>query len=277
MFRKLLAGLLCLCLFCGCSASTTQTSKHEEKEKKTFTLPSAKIIDDIQERGYLIVGVKTDVPGLSDYDETTQTYSGIEIELAYKIAGLIFDCSAKEAESKGYVHFEPVTVANRETKLKNGDIDCLMATYTITASRKKKFALSESYYKDYIGLMVRKTETDNESLGSSGIQSLADLDGKIIGTAKHSTARKATLNYINNHASLSISPIFMEYDSYDELKEALVSGEIDAMCVDVSILEGYVDDSLTILNDRYAPQDYGAAVLPKNRALIEVINYAIEN
>ena len=54
------------------------------------------ILDDIQKRGKLVVGCKMDVPDLSCYDEETDTWSGLEIELAYRTAAELFGVSYRE-------------------------------------------------------------------------------------------------------------------------------------------------------------------------------------
>ena len=51
----------------------------------------------------------------------------------------------------------------------------------------------------------------------------------------------------------------------------------DAMAVDVTILEGYVDSTTRILGDRFGAQRYGAAVKKENHALIELINEMLAN
>lgn len=264
--KLFLCALMFLCVAC---------SKTKETEETVSVVQNEKIVEEIKERGYLIVGVKTDVPDLSYFDGSE--YSGLEIELAYKSAANIFGVSVEEAKENNLVQFVGCTVENREEKLENGEVDCLFCTYTITSARKKKFALSNSYYKDYIGLMVLKSVSDSNSLGSTGIHSIADLDGKIIGVPKNATTRKAFLNYIDTMNTIKVSCIFNEYVSYDALFKALKKGEIDVMSVDVSILKGYVDSSTTILNDRFAAQNYGAAVKLENQALLEYINQAINN
>lgn len=264
--KLLLCALMFVCVAC---------SKTNETEDTVSVTQNEKIVEDIKERGYLIVGVKTDVPDLSYFDGNE--YSGLEVELAYKTAANIFGVSIEEAKENKLVEFVGCTVDDRESKLESNEVDCLFCTYTITNARKKKFALSDAYYKDYIGLMVLKSVSDANSLGTTGIHSIADLDGKIIGVPKKATTRKDFLNYIDTMNTIKVSPIFNEYTSYDALFKALKNGEIDVMSVDVSILKGYVDSSTTILNDRFASQNYGAAVKLENQALIEYINQAIDN
>ncbi len=224
---------------------------------------------------YLLAGCKTDVPGLSIYDEQTDTWTGLEIELAYQTAAELFGVSIDEAKQRELVKFVGVTVADREEKLEQKEVDCLFATYTMTQERRQKFAFSESYYTDYIGMMVKASKTDDNSLGTSGIRSIADLDGKKIGVAKNATTRKMFLDYIETMNNVKTAPVFLEYKSYGALFSALKDGSIDVMAVDVSILNGYVDHTTQILNDRFGGQRYGAAVRSEDKALLSYINAAI--
>lgn len=287
MRRILIPLLLCLIMVflaaCGTSGGQSGASEDSTKDQQesggsssTGTVRNDKVIDEIKDRGFLIVGCKMDVPDLGYYDSETDTWSGLETELAWQTAAKIFDVSVEEAKEKKLVHFEGVTVADREEKLENGDVDCLFATYTITKERAERFALSNSYFMDYIGLMVKTSGENPNSVGSSDIHSIADLDGKYIGVPRNATTREHFLNYINTMNSITVHPIFCEYESYDALYKALMDGNIDVMSVDVSILNGYKTSKTKILGDRFAGQNYGAAVTKENAALMDVINEVIE-
>ncbi len=231
IFALALLLAMCLTVFSGC--------KPKEATEETPTNPvkiNENYLDEIRDKGKLVVGVKTDVPELSYYDKETGEWSGLEV---------------------------------------NGDIDLMLATYTKTKERAKKFALSDSYYTSYIGLMVRYTPEDANSLGTKNIKSLADLDGKIVGVAKNSTTRNDMTNYIATANQLKVSPQFASYSSYEGLYKALKRGDIDVIAVDVSILNGYDDASTKILPDRFAGQHYGAAVLPENAQLLDAVNKVI--
>lgn len=273
MNKKLL--ILVACIFSlavtGCSTKNTPDNQNTEEVQL-----NEQYVESIKERGYLIVGCKTDVPDLSYYDKLSETWSGLEIELAYETAAQLFDVNADEARRNKLVKFVGVTVADREEKLENGDIDCMMATYTITDERKEKFDFSDSYYTDYIGLMVKKANTDSNSLGSKGIKTVADLDGKYVGVPRNATTREDFLRYIDTMNNVKVSPIFCEYDSYENLFRALKNGNIDVMAVDVSILNGYNDKSTMILSPRFGGQHYGVAVKKENAQLLEYINAAIK-
>lgn len=270
LFKMVLVSATLIVGLCGCQ--NTQPTRVETTNEKQIVI-NQNVFQDIEKRGKLVVGVKMDVPDLSFYDEKKDEWSGLEVSMAYKTAAKIFGVS--EDAAKDYVQFVGVTVADREERLINGDIDCMMATYTITKERAEKFALSDSYYSDYIGIMVLDEPENNNSLGNHLIESTADLDGKYIGVPRNATTRDQFLNYIDTMNTMKVSPIFCEYASYAELYKALHDGNIDAMAVDVSILNGYLDETTQILGDRFGKQEYGVAVLPENQLLLDIINEVI--
>ncbi len=67
-------------------------------------------LNRIQERGYLIAAVRDDAPGFGYFDPKTQAYSGLEIDLARKIAEIILGDPDK-------VEFRPVKTKERISKL----------------------------------------------------------------------------------------------------------------------------------------------------------------
>jgi putative glutamine transport system substrate-binding protein len=155
--RLLLPLLLCFLLIfsVACSGTNSQNSSggSEATEAKNSGSSSSSgavnegFVDEIKDRGFLIVGCKMDVPDLSFYDSETDTWSGLETELAWKTAAEIFEVSVEEAKEKKLVHFTGVTVADREEKLENGEVDCLFSTYTITKERAERFCLSKLLYR----------------------------------------------------------------------------------------------------------------------------------
>jgi putative glutamine transport system substrate-binding protein len=66
---------------------------------------------------------------------------------------------------------------------------------------------------------------------------------------------------------IGIRVSFSEFATYPEIKAALDSGRVDAFSVDKAILRGYLDDSVMLLPDTFAPQPYGVASKFSNKAL----------
>ena len=212
-------------------------------------------IKAIVDRGVLRVGVKNAVVGFGFQDTLTGEYSGMEISIAEKIA-----------EELGVdVEFTAVTAATRTELLDSGDIDCVLATFTITDERKESWDFSTQYYTDYVTVLVEN---------ASGIATLSDLKDKKVGVSSGSTsARALTEAMIANGviegtafdketfdaATWTDGVSFQQYDDYPTISTALSAGEVDAFCVDKSILAIYNTDSRSYIEEKFAPQNYGVA------------------
>lgn len=215
-------------------------------------------IKAIKDRGTLKVGVKVDVPKFGYKDPKTSKIEGFEIDLSKAVAKKILGDENK-------IEFEAVTAKTRGPLLDSGDVDMIAATFTITDERKKSYNFSEPYFKDSVGLMVKK---------NSGIKDLKGLNGKTIGVAQSATSKQA----IQESAKKVGSDVkFLEFASYPEIKAALDSGRVDCFSVDGSILYGYLDNSTTILNERFTPQEYGIASKKGNNELAKTINETIDD
>lgn len=224
---------------CGGGAGEPEGDEPEAEEPaEGAELPAD--VQAILDSGKLRVGVKSDVPNFGLQDAATGEFSGMEIDLAYKLAERI-GLTADDVE------FEPVTAKTRGPLLDNGQLDVVIATFTINEERKLQWNFTQPYYQDPVGLLVKK---------DAGFSSLADLDGKTIGVAQGATTRDAVQVEAD---ALDISVNFLEFQTYPEINAALESGRVDAFSVDKSILSGYVTDDSEILPDGFAPQDYGAA------------------
>ncbi len=260
---------------CGSSASETTAAATSAKAEETTaaaseaaadtTAASGDVSADVQkivDRGVLKVGCKSDVPNFSLQNTATGEYEGFEDDLAYNIAGEIFGCTPEEAKDKKLVEFQGVTAKTRGPLLENGEIDLVIATFTITDERKETYNFSTPYYTDAVGLLVNN---------DSGIESIEDLDGKIIGVAQSSTTKDGFKAYVEEKG-LNVNPEFQEFDGYPALAQALATKQIDCFSVDRAILSGYVNDSNHILDDRFSEQEYGVASAKENTGLAELVD-----
>ena len=136
--------------------------------------PDASIpeIKQIQDRGVLKVGVKNAVIGFSVEDPLTGEYKGFEDDLARLIAK---DLGVD-------VEFTAVTAATRTELIDSGDLDVVLATFTISDERKTHWDFTVPYYTDYVSVLVED---------KSGIKSLKDIEGKKVGVSSGSTSARA--------------------------------------------------------------------------------------
>ncbi len=212
-------------------------------------------VQAIVDRGVLHVGVKNAVVGFGYQDTLTGEYSGMEIDIANAIA-----------QKLGVeVEFTAVTAATRGELLDSGDIDCVLATFTITDERKESWDFTTPYYTDHVSVLVED---------ASGIKALSDMVGKKVGVSSGSTSARSLVSAMIDAglidgaafdastfdpATWTTGVTFQQYEDYPSISIALSSGEVDAFCVDKSILAIYHTDGRSYIEEEFAPQDYGVA------------------
>lgn len=244
------------------AADTTAAAADTSAASSDASGDTSADIQKILDAGVLKVGTKVDVPKFGMQNTATGEMEGVEIDLAYEIAGTIFGCSAEEAKENGLVAFQGVTAKTRGPLLDNGEVDLVIATFTITEERKQSWNFSDPYYTDAVGLLVLK---------DSGISSIEDLDGKVIAVSQGSTTKAAFTSYIEEKG-YNVTPEFEEFDGYPSMAAALAAKNVDVFSVDRAILAGYNDDTTEILPDRFAEQEYGVASKLDNKGLAELVN-----
>ncbi|WP_302391867.1 transporter substrate-binding domain-containing protein [Eggerthella sinensis] len=206
--------------------------------------------------GTLRVGVRSDVVGFGYLNEATNKYYGLEIDIAEDMAARM-----------GYADVEFVTVTpdTRKKMLVEGDVDCMIACYSVAASREENFDFSPTYYTDSSVVMVED---------SSLITSIDDLKGLTFGTmAGTNTAPQLALKLTesgftsgealeqNEDHSMTQFDTFrlVQLASYQDLSKALEEGTIDAACMDGAIAHTYLSADRSILDYTIDTQEYGVA------------------
>jgi putative glutamine transport system substrate-binding protein len=254
---SLLVGILSLSILAGCGGakpSETSAGKNDaQPAAQGAQLPPD--VKAIKDRGVLKAGVKVDVPKFGYKDPKTNQIDGFEVDIVRAIAKEILGDPNK-------IELVPVTAKTRGPALDNGEVDVVVATFTITEERKKSWNFSQPYYQDAVGLLVKK--------GTA--KSLKDLNGKKIGVAQSATT-KQVLQQAAEKEGIKVE--FLEFATYPEIKAALDADRVQAFSVDGAILAGYVDDKTEILPDRFAPQDYGVATKKSNEGLAKLVDEVI--
>lgn len=195
--------------------------------------------------GTLKVGVRDDIMHMGYLNPNTGKYYGMEIDLA-----------ARLAERLGYDNVEYVTAdpENRKELLLNGEVDCLIASYSVEESRLKNFDFSPVYYTDYSCIMVEK---------SSLITSMEDLVGKKTGVLDGAnTAPKLSEKMIGAGLFTAEDPkgsSLEKKESYAALSQALEEGTVDAACMDGCIARAYMKDDRVILDEKIGEEKYAVA------------------
>lgn len=204
--------------------------------------------------GTLRVGVRDDIMNFSYLNDQTGKHYGLEVDIANEMAKRL-----------GYadVEFVSVTPDSRKDMLLNGEVDCLVACYSIADSRLENFDFSPAYYTDRAIVMV-----ENSSL----ITDVEQLEGKTVGIMSGSNTGPvfATKMYElgvigpdvveNTDEYTQYQGILVEkIATYEELSKALETGEVDAAAMDNSIASTYMNEDRSILDVNLGDQEYGVA------------------
>ncbi len=242
MFKKICLLFLFLCfILCGCGKKKVETDDLQE----------------IMDRGKIIIGVRNDTAPFG-FKDKNGNLCGFDIDLSRHIAKIIFGDENK-------VEFVPVTASNRISKLSSGEVDCLIATMTVTHKRQMVVRFSVPYYIAGQAIMVKK---ESEANG------MRDFKGKKLITVFGSTSER---NLRTSVPSVEV----VGFKTYPEAFKALKEGKGEGVITDDTILLGYAlkDDSVKILPPRYSEEPYAAAVRlePENSKLLIKLNFILDD
>lgn len=201
-------------------------------------------------------GVKYDTRLFGMINVETGKVEGFDIDIAKAITKELTG-SADNAQ------FVEVTSKTRIPLLKNGNIDAIIATMTITEDRKKQVDFSEVYFDAGQSLLVKK---------GSPIKSVDDLNADTTVLAvKGSTS---AIN-IREHAP---DAKILELENYAEAFTALQSGQGDAMTTDNAILLGMAAENpnYELAGGNFTDEPYGIAINKGQEPFVKGVNAALE-
>lgn len=170
----------------------------------------------VQDRGKLICGVNSQVPGFG-YVDSAGNFSGFDVDYCRALAAAVFGDSTK-------VEYRPVTASERFTALQSGEIDVLSRNTTWTLARDTELNgnFTHTTFYDGQGMMVPK---------DSGITKLEDLNGATICVQTGTTTE---LNLADVMAARNIAYTPAVYQDADGTFNAYQQGRCDAVTTDKS-------------------------------------------
>ncbi len=211
---------------------------------------AADTLEAVKKKGVLVAGVKDSTPGFGFVDEKTREIVGYDVDFVKAIA--------RKLGVK--LELKPVTSASRMPQLTEGNIDIIAATMTRTPERAKQIDFSNTYFFTGQKFIVKK----------GTVRSLADLDGKRIGTAKGSTSEQ------NARKALPKATI-LSFDDYPQALLALHQGKVFAVTTDESILANLLSkapnrDRYEIPDIQISDEPYGLGVRKGDRNFVAFVN-----
>ncbi len=205
----------------------------------------------------LKIGIKIDQPGLGLKEG--DKYSGFDVDVATYIAGKLGTTADK-------ITWIPAPSAQRETLIESGQVDLIVATYSITDARKEKVSFAGPYFVAGQSLLVR---SDDSSI--TGVDSLA---GKKLCSVTGSTSAQKIKDKVPGVN-------LQEFGTYSECVTALTAKTIDALTTDDTILAGFAAQpanvgKLKLVGGTFSTENYGVGLKKGNTDLCTKVNDAIK-
>ncbi|QIK83280.1 glutamate ABC transporter substrate-binding protein [Sanguibacter sp. HDW7] len=204
----------------------------------------------------ITVGIKFDQPGLGL--KSGDTYSGFDVDVARYVAKEL-GFSAEQ------ITFKESPSPQRENLLQSGQVDMIVATYSITDTRKEKVSFAGPYFVAGQGLLVQESNTD--------ITGPETLNGKKLCSVQGSTPAQKIKDEFASEVQLQ------EFDTYSKCVEQLAAGTIDAVTTDDIILAGFAAQTqykgkLKVVGTTFSQENYGIG-LPKGSDRCQKVTDAI--
>lgn len=203
----------------------------------------------------IVVGLDDSFPPMGFRDEKGE------------IVGFDIDVAKAAAEKMGVdIEFQPIDWNSNVLELNNGTVDLLWNGLTITEKRQKEIDFTKPYLKNHQIIIVK---ADN------GIEKKSDLEGKVVGIQKGSSAVSA-LEKDEIHDKIKTLTEFKEnVSALNDLK----TGRLDAVVVDEVVGKYYVAKdaaSFKILDETLAEEEYGIGVKKGNTELLNKLQAALD-
>lgn len=214
----------------------------------------------IKKRGTLLIGVDDSFVPM-DFRKKNGTLVGYDVDLSRAV------CKVLGLKPE----FQSIDWAMKETELKNGTIDVIWNGYTATPARAKQQAFSRVYERSGQSLVVRK---------DAGINSFADMKGKVVGLQQGSTAYTDFYKYPAKLKRYVKGRII--YQDNNSAFLDLKAGRIDGVLTG-TVYGGYYakhlagsNDYKLIGSDVFPQDEVAVGIRKKDRTLVKKINYALK-
>lgn len=179
-----------------------------------------------------------------------------------KIIGIDAEIAAAIAKKLGMkLEIKDMEFGSLLTAVQSGNIDVVLAGLTVSDERKEQVNFSDTYATGKQVVIVKE---------NSGIASVDDLEGKMIGVQSDTTGDiYCTDDYGQDHIK--------QFPNGALAVAALNNGQVDCVVIDNEPAKAFVkmNTGLKILDTEYIIEDYAIAVAKENTELLNKINKAL--
>lgn len=238
----------------ACASGDAGSSGSSESAAPAPTFAAGSTMAKLADAGTITVGTKFDQPlfGLVNLDGQPE---GFDVEIAKIIAkGL--------GISPENIQWKEAVSANREPFIENGEVDIVVATYTINDKRKEVIDFAGPYYLAGQSILVL---ADNDTIKSED-----DLVGQPVCSVTGSTPAQKL-------AEIGATPVLT--DTYTNCLEPLRSGDVVAVSTDNVILAGLAaqnEGEFKVVGKPFTEEPYGIGLKKGDTDFCTFINETLE-
>ncbi|MGN1142725.1 MAG: amino acid ABC transporter substrate-binding protein [Oliverpabstia sp.] len=264
----LLATSMVLSMFAGCGAKEeeTQTDASQETETADETeeaaedeAEEAEEVSDVTDSSSVktfTVGFDAEYPPYGYMDDNGE-YTGFDLELAQAVCDL---------EGWKLVK-KPINWDSKDMELNSGSIDCIWNGFTMNG-REDDYTFSVPYVDNSQVIVVAE---------NSGISTLADLAGKIVGVQ----AASAALDLLQSEeegGQKALADTFgslNEFADYNTAFTELQAGALDALAIDVGVAKYQLNsrgEGFMILDETLNTEQYAIGFRKGDQELCDIVN-----
>lgn len=239
-------------------ASTTEAASKAGTTEAASTEKAATEADSTDAAatgGTFTVGFDQDFPPMGFVGDDGE-FTGFDLATAAEVAKRL----GKE------VKYQPIAWDAKDMELNSGTIDCIWNGFTMNG-REDDYTWSEPYMKNDQVIVVK---------ADAGIESLADLAGKVVDVQTDSSAQ-AALND-NTELSGSFGQLITVAD-YNTAFMDLESGAVDAIAMDNVVASYQIQKrnaDFKVLDEAIAAEEYGIGFKKGNDELKDAVQKALE-
>lgn len=244
----LLASVMCLGVV-GCGGSSSSS----EETTETAAASSGEASVATSQEGKLIWGTNAAFEPY-EYMEGDKVV-GIDAEIAEAIAAKL----GLEAQAEN-MDFDAIIPA-----VTTGKVDLGLAGMTVNEERLNNVNFSDPYVEAGQAIIVKE---------GSGISTVADLAGKVIGVQKGTTGDEYVSDEANEVGAASVE----RFSNGPDAAQSLVTDKIDAVVIDNEPAKKLVENStgLVKLEENLTSEQYAIAVSKDNTELLDAVNSALK-
>lgn len=262
-FRRtsLIAALSVVALSAAACGGDDESAAPEPEVAEAPEFEAGTTMAEIAERGSITIGTKFDQPffGLEGLDGELE---GFDVEVAKIIA-------AELGIAPEDIEWEQTPSAVREEVIEGGEVDMVVATYTINDTRRERITFAGPYYN--AGQQIMVLDENDEITGPESFQENPELT---ICSVTGSTPSEQIRQYLADpDAQLTL------FDEYSQCADSLSNGQVDAVTTDNVILLGFVSESdgeFKLVGEQFTEEPYGIGISKGDVEFCQFINETLQ-